>query len=79
MRARDAGALWRRRLCEQALLAHNAGGSPHTARFKPWKLLVSIEFPDQSTAARFERYLKSGSGRAFAKRHFGSPRPDLVR
>jgi len=29
-----------------------------------------MEFADGSTAARFERYLKSGSGRAFAKRHF---------
>jgi hypothetical protein len=29
-----------------------------------------LEFPDESRAARFEKYLKSGSGRAFAKRHF---------
>jgi hypothetical protein len=35
-------------------------------------VIVSIEFPDESAAARFERYLKSGSGRAFATRHFGS-------
>jgi hypothetical protein len=34
--------------------------------------MVSIEFPEEQTALRFERYLKSGSGRAFAKRHFGS-------
>jgi hypothetical protein len=32
---------------------------------------VSIEFPNESAAARFEKYLKSGSGRAFATRHFG--------
>ena len=31
---------------------------------------VVIEFPDEARAVRFERYLKSGSGRAFAKRHF---------
>jgi hypothetical protein len=36
-------------------------------------LVVAIEFPNESAAARFERYLKSGSGRAFAKRHFGTP------
>jgi hypothetical protein len=30
----------------------------------------SIEFPDESHAARFEWYQKTGSGRAFAKRHF---------
>jgi hypothetical protein len=33
-------------------------------------LHVSIEFADECLAIRFERYLKSGSGRAFAKRHF---------
>lgn len=52
------------------LAAHNAGRSPHTASRRPWRLHVSIEFAEESTAARFERYLKSGSGRAFAKRHF---------
>jgi putative endonuclease len=55
------------------LEVHNAGGSPHTARYKPWKLLVTIEFSDEPTAAAFERYLKSGSGPAFARRHFGAP------
>ncbi len=49
---------------------HNAGWCPHTARYRPWQLHVSIEFPDEKRAIRFERYLKSGSGRAFAKRHF---------
>ena len=49
---------------------HNAGGCPHTARHRPWQLHVIIEFPDEARAIRFERYLKSGSGRAFAKRHF---------
>lgn len=29
-------------------------------------------FAEEATALRFERDLKSGSGRAFAKRHFGS-------
>jgi predicted GIY-YIG superfamily endonuclease len=52
------------------LASHNAGLSVHTARARPWRLLVSISFADEATAARFERYLKSGSGRAFAVRHF---------
>jgi hypothetical protein len=30
-----------------------------------------MEFPTEQAAVRFEKYLKSGSGRAFAKRHFG--------
>ena len=54
---------------------HNAGQVIHTRKFRPWKLLISIEFADTNTAARFEKYLKTGSGRAFARRHFGSDRP----
>ena len=50
---------------------HNAGRCTHTARYRPWHLHVSIELPDEQRAVAFERYLKSGSGRAFAKRHFG--------
>ena len=49
---------------------HNAGRCPHTARHRPWQLHVVTEFPDEPRAVRFEHYLKSGSGRAFAKRHF---------
>lgn len=49
---------------------HNAGRCPHTARHRPWHLHVVIEFPDEKSAIHFERYLKSGSGREFAKRHF---------
>ena len=53
------------------LAHHNAGRCPHTARYRPWQLHVAIELPDERRAIEFERYLKSGSGRAFAKRHFG--------
>ena len=55
------------------LAAHNAGASSHTAKFRPWRLTVSIQFADAARADRFERYLKSGSGRAFARAHFGTP------
>ena len=51
------------------LAAHNAGRNPSTAPFRPWTLATLIEFGDEQTAARFERYLKKGSGRAFAKKH----------
>jgi len=50
---------------------HNAGPSGYTVQHRPWVLVVSLEFPDERAAGHFERYLKSGSGRAFAKRHFG--------
>jgi putative endonuclease len=52
------------------LQSHNAGLCRHTAKHRPWWLLVAIEFTDTDTAIRFEKYLKSGSGRAFARRHF---------
>ena len=51
------------------LTAHNAGRSPHTAKFVPWELVVALKFTDTRKANAFERYLKSGSGRAFANRH----------
>ena len=51
--------------------AHNAGRCTHTAGYRPWTVEVALHFADEPTAIRFERYLKSGSGRAFAKRHFG--------
>ena len=49
---------------------HNSGGSVHTRRDRPWQLVVALEFARVDSAVAFERYLKSGSGRAFAKRHF---------
>jgi hypothetical protein len=42
----------------------------YTLEHRQWSIVVSLEFPNESTAARFEKYLKSGSRRAFAKRHF---------
>ena len=49
--------------------AHNAGLSTHTASGRPWKIVATIEFVN-TRAEAFENYLKSGSGRAFAIRHF---------
>lgn len=54
----------RRRLAE-----HNSGKSIHTNKFKPWELMAYLALPERQFAEQFERYLKSGSGRAFAKRH----------
>ena len=55
---------------EQRLDEHNSGKSAHTNKHKPWKISLSIGFSDKTKAIAFERYLKSGSGRAFSKRHF---------
>ena len=54
----------RKRLAE-----HNAGKSIHTNKFKPWALKAYVALPEKYLAENFERYLKSGSGRAFAKSH----------
>ena len=50
------------------LKAHNEGRSPHTSKYKPWKLVTYLAFSDESKTAEFEQYLKSGSGHAFANK-----------
>ena len=51
------------------LAAHNAGRCCHTATGRPWNIDVVEEFANEERAVRFEQYLKSGSGCAFANRH----------
>jgi putative endonuclease len=51
------------------LSRHNGGEVAHTAKYRPWALKTYIGFSDETKAIAFEKYLKSGSGRAFAKRH----------
>jgi putative endonuclease len=55
---------------KKRLRLHNAGKSPHTAKFKPWNLECYFAFKDKQKAYNFEKYLKSHSGRAFAKKRF---------
>jgi putative endonuclease len=52
------------------LAKHNAGEVPHTSKYGPWRMRTYIAFNDEQRAIAFEKYLKSGSGRAFAKKHF---------
>ncbi|MEQ8697640.1 MAG: GIY-YIG nuclease family protein [Bauldia litoralis] len=47
---------------------HNAGGSRHTAKFRPWRLITYVAFSEIDKAEAFERYVKSGSGHAFANK-----------
>lgn len=53
---------------KQRIVDHNAGKSPHTAKFIPWTLVWYCAFHDKYKALAFEKYLKSHSGRAFAKK-----------
>ena len=50
------------------LAKHNAGGVPHTIKSRPWRIKTAIAFSEHQRAIDFERYLKTGSGRAFAKK-----------
>lgn len=49
---------------------HNRGEVPHTSKAAPWKIKNAFAFENRGKASAFERYLKTHSGRAFAKRHF---------
>ena len=50
------------------LKKHNAGEVPYTAKFRPWRIKTAIAFTEHERAIEFERYLKSSSGRAFARK-----------
>jgi putative endonuclease len=51
------------------LEAHNAGRCRHTTKHRPWIVDVVVKFADEARALKFEKYLKSGSGVEFARRH----------
>jgi predicted GIY-YIG superfamily endonuclease len=55
---------------ETRLTNHNKGQVPHTSKFKPWKVVVHMTFENKKKAMSFEKYLKSGSGRQFLRKHF---------
>ncbi len=61
---------------DRRLQSHNAGQNVDTAQDRPWIIFALFHFRHEQTARRFEKYLKSGSGRAFAKRHFDEPIPE---
>ena len=49
---------------------HNCGKTSHTSKYMPWKIANYFAFETAEKARAFEDYLKSGSGHAFAKKHF---------
>jgi putative endonuclease len=51
------------------LQKHNAGGSPHTSKYRPWELIASVGVRTKDKAAELEKYFKTGSGHAFAHKH----------
>jgi len=54
---------------DERLKRHQSGWVPATKDRLPVILETYIVFQDKYTAFNFEKYLKSGSGRAFLKKH----------
>ncbi len=50
--------------------SHNAGQIRHTSKNRPWRVEIAIAFRNHKKARAFEAYLKTHSGRAFAKKRF---------
>lgn len=55
---------------EARLEDHNANKSSHTKKYAPWEIETIVGFQSKEKALKFEQYLKTGSGHAFASRHF---------
>jgi predicted GIY-YIG superfamily endonuclease len=53
---------------QRRVAEHNVGKCVHTSKFKPWKVKFYAAFETMVLAKEFEKYLKGGSGHAFAKR-----------
>jgi len=53
---------------KERMKKHNAREVPHTSKYAPWRLKTYVAFSDEGQAVSFERYLKTASGRAFAKK-----------
>ena len=52
------------------LKRHNAGQVRYTATLVPWQIETAVAFRSKARTVAFEQYLKTHSGRAFAKKHF---------
>jgi putative endonuclease len=53
---------------ETRLKDHNSGKCSHTSKYAPWRIKTFVTFTDRKKATDFEKYLKTSSGRAFAKK-----------
>lgn len=53
---------------EGRLKVHNYRKCKHASKFVPWRIKTAIAFTDSEKAMKFEKYLKTSSGRAFAKK-----------
>jgi len=57
---------------DDRLHRHSSGHIPATKERRPVELEAYFAFKNKYTAYEFEKYLKTGSGRAFLKRHLAA-------
>ena len=55
---------------KKRLIDHNSGKVTYTSAHKPYKIIWYCSFNSKQKALDFEKYLKSSSGYAFAKKRF---------
>jgi putative endonuclease len=55
---------------DKRILQHNKGQVHYTKTRLPFELITYIAFSDKYKAYEFEKYLKSGSGKAFSNKRF---------
>lgn len=58
---------------KERLVRHKKGNVPATTLRRPVELDFYVALSDKYQAFELEKYLKSGSGRAFIKKHFAPP------
>ena len=51
------------------LKEHNAGSQTYSKRYAPWELITYTGFSKRETATKFEKHLKTPSGKAFLRKH----------
>ena len=54
---------------KRRLLEHNSGKSIHTNKITPWKIKNYFAFEELKKVEESEKFLKSGNGRIFTKKH----------
>lgn len=55
---------------KERMIRHTTGHVPATKNRRPLTLVSYFAFDNKYIAFNFEKYLKSGSGRAFMNKHF---------
>jgi predicted GIY-YIG superfamily endonuclease len=54
---------------KKRLLDHNSGSAKYSSTKRPFKIVWYCAFQNKAKSLNFEKYLKHGSGHAFANKH----------